>query len=187
MLSGRRFPLVLLLVLSACESNSTRHTDMTTRLAALDSTVAELSERLRTVEWRNALDDAYEKERANARFDPAAAQGFARLETSVGSFAVALREVKPYADGVRAVLDVGNLTTAKVRGATFKVKWGPRLSGGRLKEWEASLQQRDIEILKDLEPGRWNQVVLSLPDTEISSLGYIEVGMETSEISLIRE
>ena len=60
-----------------------------------------------------------------ATFDPAADQDFCRIDTSVGTFAVSIQEVKPQADGVKVRLHVGNLTSATVRGGTFKTKWGP--------------------------------------------------------------
>lgn len=63
----------------------------------------------------------------SATFDPASGEGFFRLDTSIGSFAVSVQDVKPHADGVKVRLHVGNLTTATVNGGTFKVKWGLRM------------------------------------------------------------
>lgn len=128
---------------------------------------------------------------SSASFDPAANQGFSRLDTVVGSFAVSLQEVSPYADGVKLRFHVGNLTAATVNGATFKVKWGPRMPDlgaedffTRYEEWQKALREKEIEVTKDLKPGTWNNVTITLPATKPDAFGHIELYMRTSKISL---
>jgi hypothetical protein len=120
-------------------------------------------------------------------------RGFSRLDTSLGSFVVSLQDVTPYADGVRVRLNVGNLTTAMVKGGTFRVKWGPRkppLRGEdyalRYSEWTKALREKSIEFQDDLRSGAWNSVTLSLVGLPPAQFGYLELSMETPTISLLQ-
>lgn len=128
---------------------------------------------------------------SSASFDPAAAEGFSRLDTSVGSLAVSLQEVGPYADGVKLRFHVGNLTAATINGATFKVKWGPRMPDvasegffARYEEWQKALREKEIKVTKDLKSGTWNNVAITLPATKLDEFGHVQLSMQTSQISL---
>lgn len=153
------------------------------------------SVRLEVTELRTKLDeqeimiDEYKK----ASFDPAAAEGFSRLDTSVGSFAVSIQDVKPHADGVVVRLHVGNLTSARVNGGTFKVKWGPRRPPSGEKEWfkafsdwKKNLKETEVKFTQELRPGTWNNVRLALPGIPPAKFGHLELTMKTDRISLIQ-
>lgn len=159
------------------------HLDST--IAGLSSQVSDLQERLRAVEWQATLDQVYREKERNAQFDPAANEGFSRLDTSLGTFAVSLEDVQPFADGVRVRFLVGNLTAATVTAATLKVKWGTRLTPSvPYKRWKESLQEREVKVADPLKPGIWNNVSVTLPGTKAENLGYVELSMDTGQISL---
>ena len=71
---------------------------------------------------------------------------------------VSIQDVKPFADGSRVRLDVGNLTTATVIGCTFFAAYGLRAPdnvesfGQRPK-----MRTKEIKVTKDLRPGVWNR------------------------------
>ncbi len=127
-----------------------------------------------------------------AVFDPLSDQGFARLDTFVGTMIVSFHGAKPHADGVEVQIDIGNLTSATVGGGTFKMRWGPtkpKAEGGdsaeRLVAWQRSLQNGTQELTEDLRPGVWNAVKLILPGTSMEKLGYLELEFQTKHIKLI--
>jgi hypothetical protein len=157
-------------------------------LSAMKAKLSEVEVQLRFQELKARL---MREQFHTAVFDPAASEGFSRLDTSVGSLAVSLEEVGPYADGVKLRFHVGNLTTATIKGATFKVKWGPRMPEApdesfltRYERWQKALREKEINVTKDLKPGTWNNVTITLPATRPDEFGYLELSMETSQISL---
>jgi hypothetical protein len=126
-----------------------------------------------------------------AVFDPLSDQGFARLDTFVGTMIVSFHGAKPDANGVEVQLDIGNLTSATIGGGTFKLKWGPAKPkvegadvGERLVAWQRSLQNGTQELTEDLRPGVWNRVSLKLPGVSIETCGYLEVEFQTKHIKL---
>ena len=129
----------------------------------------------------------------NATYDPAAGEGFSRLDTSVGSFAVSIQDVRPHADGVKVRLHVGNLTTVTIKGGTFKVKWGPRMPASEgedwlthYTDWEKTLKEKEVKFTDELRPGTWNNVTLTLPGIRPEQFGYLELSMNTERISLLQ-
>lgn len=127
-----------------------------------------------------------------ALFDPLSDQGFARLDTFVGTILVSFHGAKPHAGGAEVQLDVGNLTSATIGGGTFKMRWGPAKPkmdgsdfGDRLVAWQHSLQSGTQELKEDLRPGVWNNVRLMLPGASIETLGYLELEFQTKHIKLI--
>ncbi len=127
----------------------------------------------------------------NATFDPASSEGFSRLDTSVGSFAVSIQDVRPHADGVKVRLHIGNLTTATILGGTFKVKWGPRVPEEKdwlthYEDWNKALKEKEMNFMDELKPGTWNNVTLTLPGIRPDQFGHLELSMDTDRISLLR-
>jgi hypothetical protein len=150
---------------------------------------AEISALRADLNFQRIMMDRY----SAATFDPAAGEGFSRLDSSVGTFAVSILDIKPLADGVIIRLHVGNLTTATIRGGTFSVKYGPRGPSpteknwvGVYTEWEKNLKQMQSKFTNDLRPGTWNIVRLTLPGIPPSQFGYMELRMMTDQISLFR-
>jgi len=153
-------------------------------IEALESRVNELESKLLQLEFSK---DQYK----SVALDPSD-QGFGRLDTSVGTFAVSIRQVSAHADGVRVRLHVGNLTTAAVNGGKFKVKWGYRMPKIGEKDWakqylswQKSILEKDISFTEELRPGTWNNVNLLLPGVPLEKFGYLEIQMETSQIKLL--
>ncbi len=179
----------LLGLLSACDyAPKSDIAALRQELSGIKAKLSEIEVQLRTQESTARL---MREEFSSASFDPAANEGFSRLDTSVGSLAVSLQEVGPYADGVKLRFHVGNLTAATINGATFKVKWGPRMPevtteafSTRYEEWEKALREKEITVTKDFKPGTWNNVTITLPATKPNEFGHIELSIQTSRISL---
>jgi Protein of unknown function (DUF3251) len=193
-------PLVFIIstALVSCESPSQE------QLSSFESTITQLREQVgelekqygelqKELETQKITQQFLDHQYATASFDPAADQGFVRLDTELGPFAVSLEDVRPFADGLRVRLHVGNLTSATIVGASLKAKWGPRLPQNATADfthyeaWHSSLKEQEVRISKNLEPGRWNNVTLALPGTKPEDFGHLELSMETEQISLFRE
>jgi hypothetical protein len=187
--SGVIFFGLLFLLVGGCDfAPRSDIAELRQELSEAKAKLSELELKLSTQEFTARL---MRDQFSSASFDPAANEGFSRLDTSVGSLAVSLQEVGPYADGVKLRFHVGNLTAATINGATFKAKWGPRMpeltSEGfvaRYGEWQKALREKEITVTNTLKSGTWNNVSITLPATKLDEFGHVELSMQTSQISL---
>lgn len=154
-------------------------------------TIEALESRVNELESKLLLLDFSKDQYKSVTLDPSD-QGFGRLDTSVGTFAVSIQQVSAHADGVRVRLHVGNLMTAAVNGGKLKVKWGSRMPKTGEKDWakqfvswQKSLLEKDISFMEELRPGNWNNVNLVLPGVPPEKFGYLELQMETNQIKLL--
>ena len=72
----------------------------------------------------------------------------------------------------------------------LKLKWGPRrdssAKGFDERSWRASLQEKELAMRETLRPGAWNPVSFALAPADIDTFGYLELSMETDDVSLRR-
>lgn len=174
-------------LMSACDSN------LFSRMAALESAdeaqkvqIEALEKRLLDAETKVWILEVTKNPYESATFDPAAAPAYQRVDTSAGTFAISIEDVKPHADGVKVRLAVGNLTTATFSGGNFKIKWGPRKDKTtRYSDWQKSLTETEQKFTNDLRPATWNKVTLTLPGVPPDKFGYLELSLSTDQIKLI--
>lgn len=120
--------------------------------------------------------------------DPAQ-RGFGRVDANVGTFAVSLSDVQPFADGVRVRLELGNLSSATFGGTTtLNLKYGRR-KPERWQDWaawNASLREKKEAVTERLLPDHWNPVHVVLPGIEAKDFGYLEVGISTETVYMVK-
>jgi hypothetical protein len=128
--------------------------------------------------------------RLTAEFDPAEAS-YQRIDANVGTFAVSLDDVRPFADGVRVTLKLGNLSSATFNGAKLSLSYNKRMPAqgaenyaNEISTWFGSLKTQEQTISSALQPGRWNPVHVVLPAIEPKDFGYLSVSIETDQLSL---
>jgi hypothetical protein len=119
-------------------------------------------------------------------------KGFQRLDTSLGSFLVSVNDVKPYSNGYKLVLNVGNPYSASFKGITIKAKWGPAFDSKvsesdekYYENWQKSFREKEETMTDELKPGTWNVLTLILSPAKAEDLGLIELSMSVSQTSLM--
>lgn len=157
-------------------------------LSSLQQKIEDFDKRISSVELQQFLSHSYE----SATFDPAEAGPFQRLDTSMGSLAVSIQDVQPFANGIKVKLHIGNLTAANMTNVQLKAKWGKRMPkfgfenfNSLYKEWENSLQEKTIPLTVELKSGWWNNVTFTLSNILPQDFGYLNISIETSQISLL--
>ena len=130
----------------------------------------------------------YSHDYSSVQLDPAQ-RGYGRVDANVGTFAVSLTDVRPFADSVRVRLNVGNLSAATFNGAKLVLKYGRRMPTGSepdfanaLTDWQLGLQTKEESINERLLPGHWNPVQVTLPGIQPKDFGYLEVSVTTNQI-----
>jgi hypothetical protein len=159
------------------------------QLAATSRTATEASQSAAQLAWRLGL---LENKWTSAEFDPTE-PGFQRVdaESGVGSFAVSIRDVKQFGDGIRVVLTLGNLASANFSGVQLKIKYGHRQPtygdpdfGAKQSDWTKALQEKELELPALLRSGSWNPITVTLPGIEAKSFGYMSLSVSTKTIQL---
>lgn len=130
----------------------------------------------------------------NAVFDPVSGPGFVRLDTSLGSIALAVKDIRPYADGVEIKLAAGNLTAGTLSGVKGKATFGssePQLdyqkddsAFSKWADWKGQLKEAPINVTEDLKPGSWNVLQIRLPGVQAQTFGHLEISLDADQVKL---
>lgn len=120
--------------------------------------------------------------------DPAS-KDYGRIDTDNGFFLVSCQDVRPYLDGYKVTLHVGNPLGVRFVGFKITARWGPRYTGAdndyeSYGRWIAGLKVKVFSFTDALEVGRWNEVELVLTETTANQIGYIQVSLDTNVVSM---
>lgn len=180
------------LALTGCSS------DLEARLAAAEAALTDQKGQIEILQQESAVSkwkfrgiDEHVKvhpDYSTAEFDPAAQEGFQRIDTSMGSVIVRVESVSAAADGSAVDLSIGNLLAADLTGITLSATWGVRMppgaEGSDFLDWYGGLAEKKISIDAPLKSGFWNVVKIKLPGMPPSQLGYLRLGVDGSGASL---
>lgn len=116
-------------------------------------------------------------------------KNYKRIDTENGFFLISCQDVKPFIDGYKLSLHVGNPLGVRFVGFKITVRWGPRYTGDQKDaagyvKWFSSLKTQDFDFANALEIGQWNEVELRLLNTTASQVGYICMTLDTDKVSL---
>lgn len=121
--------------------------------------------------------------------DPTA-KGFQRLDTLHGSFLIVCKDVKPYLNGYKITINIGNLSTAQYNGFSLKIKYCKKTietaGGSRPSEWYESMREKNVSFNDDLNPGSWNTVEFVISPAKAEDIGCLKLSMETKRLSLFK-
>jgi hypothetical protein len=113
-------------------------------------------------------------------------KGFSKVDTPIGPLLFSLGDMKPYADGYRVNIEIGNPNNATFKDLKLKIKWGARYDYKKqlFSEWEKSLRVKETTISKAIKPGTWNKVSVILSPASASEVGTLRFSAESNKISL---
>ena len=134
-----------------------------------------------------ALESASERYKT-ATFDPAE-KGFSRVDTRGGMFLVSLEDAKPFLDGYKLALEIGNVQAVDYRGYTLNIKWGVKwdTSGKQdYQEWRKSLRTKEFRQTERLVAGTWNRLEVAVTPAKPAEIGYIEVQLVTDTVAMTK-
>src|SRR5262249_7141847 len=109
-------------------------------------------------------------------------KGYERIDTVSGFFLISCDDAKPYLDGYKLSLRVGNPTTATYSGFRFNVRWGGTFQSPS----DTTFHQKDVSFTNTLKPASWNNVDLVITPATPEEMKSIFVSMETPEMKLYR-
>ena len=113
-----------------------------------------------------------------AILDPTAPGSYSIAYSQTGAFLVSINDAKPYLNGYKVNLSIGNLSTATYSGIKINSKWGKG-------EDAANMQSKETSLTQDIAPGTWNKVDLILAPVKASEFNYLSINIEEDEIQLL--
>jgi hypothetical protein len=138
----------------------------------------------------------------SAVLDPAS-KGYGTVTTDKGIFLFAVDGAEPFLDGHKIILRVGNPMNMTFSGFKLKVRYGkrspeiPSFEPGDTNSaavfqkwwddkqvWEKKIRKTDISFTETLQPGAWTRIDFTLKETKPEDVAYLEVGIDTDQISL---
>ena len=126
-----------------------------------------------------------------AEFDPAEKR-FQRVDSQLQTFYVSVQDVKPYGDGQRIVLHIGNPSSASFNNIGFKIKWAsrpPELSEKnwiiKFREWGKTKKEKEVTITESLNAGSWSRTVVTIAPAKAEQFGWLEISeLDTPQTEL---
>jgi hypothetical protein len=158
----------------------------------LEKRISELEKKVSSLESQASFNK-YLIDQKQARYDSIqldpSSPGFQRLDTDDGSFLVSVANVAPYLNGYKVTINIGNPSNATFRGAKVKVRWAKtydfnNFTAASYKQWNDSVQTKEIALTEGLESGTWNAVDLLLVPSTSEQLGFLELSMTTEQVVL---
>lgn len=129
------------------------------------------------------LESSAETNKA-AILDPSNLGGYTRFDSNSGAFLVSLKDLQPYLDGYRVILEIGNPSSVTYNGFNLKAEWGESLYNFTGDKKAHHIYKRDFSFIQELRPGTWNKVDLAITPIKKDEFGYLKLSIETDTISL---
>lgn len=101
--------------------------------------------------------------------------GFAK--TDIGSLAFSLQDVKPFADGSRIKVQIGNPTTARIASLKAKVAYGN----------DSIIRELDHTVLSELRPASWTTVTIDLAGVKPTELSFVSFDSVSADQIILTE
>ncbi len=164
--------LLLVAVLTPAISACSRDADEARELAVLRARLDSLQLVVKKIEFDAKYADFFSKVDGIAYLTPGSS-GYSLIQSDLGKLAVSLEDVRPYANGTRIVLSIGNLTSATINGAKASIEWGSVDSAGSPRNEAA--KSRDATFAEHLPAGAWTQVPLVLDGVLPAEFGFVRI------------
>jgi len=116
-----------------------------------------------------------------------AQKGYSFARTQLGMLLVKCEDLRPFGDGYRVALRIGNPHAALLLGVNLSVRYGPRPPEdpkASWAEWTQSLHEKQLKLPDTLRPGAWNRVEIVLAPAKTGDVGFIGVKVEVDRVSM---
>ena len=158
------------------------------RISKLEGAQMQLSTRVGVVEGQatkletsQSLRDMIDQFKGVAYLSPGS-EGYEVIEFSLGTLAVSLEDIRPYANGSRVILDFGNPTSAMVTGISMNLEWGKSASDA------ATTKTRQLTLTENLRGGAWTKIPVVLEGVPPTDLGFVRVkDFKNGGVSLMKD
>jgi len=127
--------------------------------------------------------------------NPQELTSFKRIDSPVGNFYISIEDIKPYLDGYKVRIKIGNPSLAAFVGFSMRVDWAgkiepppPSLTRSEVAKWletaASTFQQKTFSFPHKLEPGTWTfvELVLTPAPKKLGRIGFSQLQTPTVEL-----
>lgn len=100
-------------------------------------------------------------------------------KTPQGALLVSVEDAKPYANGVKVLLQIGNPNNITYTGLDLGLTWGKTDSKN-----PTAPTTKNVSLPATLTPGAWNTVEVVLAPAKIEEVEYLRVSVGVNNVSL---
>lgn len=186
----RLFLLIFFVVLPACEGRvsdpevSRKLNEANKRIETLEQQVQEIRSAIDEFQRQESLNNFF-KDIDKFAFLTPGDEGYAAIRFDLGILTMRLADIKPYANGSKITLEIGNTLSARIDGLKMKIEWGKVDDKGLAVNDIA--KAKDIVLNEHLRPGAWTKTSIVLDGVPPSALGFVRLrDVHHSGISLMR-
>jgi hypothetical protein len=167
--------------------------ELTQLEAQIGELKAEVSAQATSIRLLKLAQQQMKRLNSTATFD-VTDERFQQVDSSYQAFLISVHDVKPYGDGTRLTIKVGNVTAADFSGVTLSLKYGrraPENEDGTVDLEEISkpfyaAKDKEHRLLERVRAASWNPTTVTLPGIKPDELGYVTIGLTTDQVSLAR-
>ena len=98
---------------------------------------------------------------------------FATIKTDIGTITFLVDDMKPYANGTKLKLIIGNPINATLKDVKFSIDYGQVDEKDLV--IDKSEKTKDINLIGELKKGTWNKEELILSGIQPDKLGYVRI------------
>jgi outer membrane murein-binding lipoprotein Lpp len=177
--------VIAVIILSGCSPDNNGN-NKNEEISNLDTQIARVQNQINQLQNDfNQLSNKFsESHQGYAIFTPSS-KGYVTIQANVGYFVVSLDSLKKYANGYRAIFNIGNPNLITFNGIKVRVEWGEAYTKDKdTATWLNSLRSEEIEINKSLLPGVWNKIAVVLSPATANETGIITLSLTANNIFL---
>lgn len=130
---------------------------------------------------------------------------FYTINTGSGMLFISIKEVKPYLNGYRLSLEIGNPNFVTYINPEINLSWNisfqqhwKNQSEAKEKQkttkekiqipfWKDTLQEKSYCALKRFLPGIWNEIEIDIPNVTLDQLEYCELSIKAGTVILSKD
>ncbi len=189
------FVFILLLGCDTKNPNSDRSMDkINNTISQLENNILISKKQIEDLknDMQELKNDVYEKRGRDivneithrvAMFTPSS-KDFSTVNTDVGMFYIALKDIQKYANGYKLILSIGNPNSVTYNNLHVTVTYGKSMKGY---DWVLDLlssKKYEATILVDILPNYWNDISIILSPAQIEELEAFWVAINPSTVKL---
>ena len=155
-------------LLSGCNDNS--------KTAALELRIAELEKKVISVEESTAgfaIDLFLKADAPGLAYLTPGSDGYSTVRFDLGVLTVGIKDIQPYANGSKLLLQIGNPLAVVVNGLQLDIDWGEVIQGKGADNENA--KHKTHQLLESLQPNSWNHASIILDGIPPNKLGFVRI------------
>lgn len=122
-----------------------------------------------------------------AIFTPSS-KGYTTINTKLGNFLVSLQSLTKYANGYKAVFNIGNPNQVTFSELKINVGWGENIPPSNISsDPQKKFKTNEITINKPILPGMWNKISIILAPATAKETGIIALTITADKILLTED